>query len=352
MPGIEKARFGEFGGREVSLYTLTNSNGLIAKITDYGGILTEMHIPDAGGINADVVLGFDTLGPYLERHPFFGALVGRYGNRIAAARFDLDGAQYQLAANQGPAFVNHLHGGTAGFDKKVWDAQTRETADGPELILRYVSQDLEEGYPGTLNVEAAYRLTNDNALELEFSATTDKPTVINLVNHSYWNLTGAGSGDILGHTLRLCADAYTPTDEADIPTGEIAPVEGTAYDFREEKTIARDVAKLPDGRGGYDMNYVLNGNAGEMRTAAVAHDPVSGRVMEVCTNVPGVQFYSAFKLDGSLMGKGGVKYGSSAGFCLETQHYPDSPNNPQFPSVVLRPDETYSHRTLYRFSAT
>ncbi|MBC8159498.1 MAG: galactose mutarotase [Alphaproteobacteria bacterium] len=349
---MEKTRFGELNGREVSLYTLTNAGGLIAKITDYGGILTEMHIPDASGTSADVVLGFGTLQPYLERHPFFGALVGRYGNRIAGARFELDGVGYQLAANQGPAFVNHLHGGTVGFDKKVWDAETREAADGPELILRYVSQDMEEGYPGTLTVEATYRLTNDNVLELEFSATTDKPTVLNLVNHSYWNLAGAGAGDILGHTLRLDADTYTPTDEADIPTGEIAAVAGTAYDFREAKAIVRDVAKLPEGRGGFDMNFVVNGNAGDMRTAAVACDPVSGRVMEVSTNVPGVQFYSAFKLDGSLIGKGGVTYGSSAGFCLETQHFPDSPNNPQFPSVVLRPGETYSHRTLYAFSAT
>ncbi|MBT3360828.1 MAG: galactose mutarotase [Rhodospirillales bacterium] len=351
MSGIEKTRFGELDGREVSLYTLTNSGGLVAKITDYGGILTEMHIPDAGGANADVVLGFDTLQPYLDKHPFFGALVGRYGNRISGARFELDGVEYRLAANQGPAFVNHLHGGTVGFDKKVWDAETRETADGPELILRYVSGDMEEGYPGALTVEAVYRLGEDNALELEFTATTDKPTVINLVNHSYWNLAGAGSGDILDHTMRLEADAYTPTDEADIPTGEVAAVAGTAYDFREAKAIARDVPILPEGVGGYDMNFVVNGKAGELRTAAVARDPSSGREMEVCTNAPGVQLYTAFKLDGSLSGKGGVKYGPSAGFCLETQHYPDSPNNPQFPSVVLRPGETYSHRTLYKFSA-
>ncbi len=352
MAGIEKAKFGELDGREISLYTLTNAGGLVARITDFGGILTQMHIPDASGVSADVVLGFDTLQPYLEKHPFFGALVGRYGNRIAGARFELDGIEYQLAANQGPAFVNHLHGGAVGFDKKVWDAETRETADGPELILRYVSPDMEEGYPGALTVKAVYRLTNDNVLDLEFSATTDKPTIINLVNHSYWNLAGAGAGDILGHTLRLDADTYTPTDEADIPTGEIAPVAGTAYDFRAAKTITRDAANLPAGVGGYDMNFVVNGKPGEMRTAAAAHDPSSGRTMEVSTNVPAVQFYSAFKLDGSITGKGGVKYGSSAGFCLETQHYPDSPHNPQFPSVVLRPGETYSHRTLYEFSAT
>ncbi|MBL6946225.1 MAG: galactose mutarotase [Rhodospirillales bacterium] len=352
MAGIEKSLFGEKDGREVSLFTLTNANGLVAKITDYGGILTEMHIPDGDGVLADVVLGFDALQPYLEKHPFFGALVGRYGNRIADARFTLDGNTYQLAANQGPAFVNHLHGGAVGFDKKVWDAETRETADGPALILRYTSPDREEGYPGRLTVEAVYRLTNDNALKLEFSAGTDKPTVINLVNHSYWNLAGAGSGDILGHVLRLNADSFTPTDEADIPTGDVAPVEGTAYDFRKAKTIGDSAPKLPAGVGGFDMNFVVNGKAGELRNAAVVRDPDTGRVMEVFSTAPGVQFYSAFKMDGSLTGKGGVKYGPSAGFCLETQHYPDSPNNPQFPSVVLRPGETYSHRTLYKFSAS
>ncbi len=347
MASIDVARFGEVSGREVSLYTLTNGL-LTAKITDYGGILTEMHVPGRDGKTADVVLGFDTLERYLAGHPFFGALVGRYANRIEKGRFELDGATYQLATNEKPAEVNHLHGGKVGFDKKVWDATTRGTSLGPQLALTYVSPDGEEGYPGTMFVTAVYTLTPDG-LDLAFTAATDKPTVVNLVNHSYWNLCGAGNGNILDHHLCLHADAYTPADAANIPSGEVAPVDGTPFDFRDEKPIGRDVAALAPQIGGYDHNFVVAGEAGTLRPVAELFEPKSGRVMEVSSTAPAVQFYTAFKLDGSIVGKGGAKYGSSAGLCLETQHYPDSPNKPQFPSVVLRPGETYGHRTVYRF---
>ncbi|MCG8511342.1 MAG: galactose mutarotase [Rhodospirillales bacterium] len=350
MATVSKERFGETAGRDVSLFTLANANGLVARITDYGGILTEMHVPDRDGNAADIVLGFDSLAPYLDRHPFFGAIAGRYANRISRARFDLDGETYQLEANQGPDFVHHLHGGKQGFDKKVWDAETSESADGASLTLSYVSEDMEEGYPGALSVKAVYTLAEDNSLSLDFTAETDKATVVNLVNHSYWNLSGAGSGDILGHKLRLNADAYTPTDNASIPTGEIATVEGTPYDFREEKPVGRDMALLTSTIGGYDMNFALNGEAGTLRTAAEVFDPASGRVMEVLTTAPGVQFYAGFKMDGSLTGKNGAKYAACAGLCLETQHFPDSPNNPNFPSTVLRPGEVYSHRMVWTFS--
>jgi len=347
MARITREPFGEHQGRAVSRFTLEGDGGLVARITDYGGILTEMHVPDRRGESRDVVLGFDTLAPYLGRHPYFGALVGRYANRIAGARFALDGRTYTLAANQGPDFVHHLHGGPAGFDKKVWEAEAAETADGPALKLRLVSPDGDEGYPGTLTIEAVYTLGGD-VLDLAFSATTDRPTVVNLVNHTYWNLAGHDAGDILGHTLRLEADAYTPTDAADIPTGDIVPVAGTPYDFRQEKAIGRDAARTAK-RGGYDSNFVLNGKAGELRGAAVLTDPASGRRMEVRTTAPGVQLYTAFKLDG-LAGKGGARYRPSAGLCLETQHFPDSPNRPHFPSTVLRPGETYMHRLVWRFS--
>lgn len=348
MARISKETFGEVQGREVSRFTLASDGGLTARITDYGGILTAMHVPDRAGKTADVVLGFDTLASYLAGHPFFGALVGRYANRIANARFTLGGKSYPLNANQGPDFIHHLHGGKQGFDKRVWDAEAAETADGAMLRLRYLSPDMEEGYPGAMAVTATYTLTRD-ALDLEFTATTGKPTVINLTNHSYWNLAGHDSGGVLDHRLRLNADAYTPTDAADIPTGEIAPVAGTAYDFRQEKPVGRDAAQTTK-KGGYDNNFVLNGKAGDLREAAVLSDPVSGRVMTVLTTEPAVQLYTAFKL-GGLVGKGGVHYGPSAGLCLETQHFPDSPNRPQFPSVVLRPGETYSHRVVWRFSA-
>lgn len=347
MGRVGRERFGEHQGRAVSRFTLVSDGGLTARITDYGGILTEMHVPDRDGRTRDVVLGFDTLAAYLAGHPFFGALVGRYANRIARARFTLDGRDYVLNANQGPDFVNHLHGGKVGFDKRVWDAEAAETAGGAQLRLAYASPDMEEGYPGSVAVSAVYTLTDD-ALALEFTATTDRPTVVNLTNHTYWNLGGHDSGSVLGHRLRLDADAYTVTDDADIPTGEIAPVAGTPYDFRQEKTVGRDAAETTK-KGGYDHNFALNGTAGELREAAVLADPASGREMRLLTTEPGVQLYTAFKL-GGITGKGGAHYGPSAGLCLETQHFPDSPNRPQFPSTVLRPGETYSHRVIWRFS--
>ncbi|MDX9862298.1 MAG: aldose epimerase family protein [Rhodospirillales bacterium] len=348
MGRITRETFGEHQGLPVSRFTLESDGGLTAKITDYGGILTEMHVPDRNGRTRDVVLGFDDLASYLGRHPFFGALVGRYANRIGHARFMLDGRPYRLAANQGPDFIHHLHGGTAGFDKKVWDVEAAETTEGPALRLRYVSPDGEEGYPGTLTVEAVYTLGADY-LDLAFAATTDKATVINLVNHTYWNLAGHDSGSVLGHTLRLTADAYTPTDAANIPTGEIVPVAGTPYDFRTEKPVGRDMAQLAQTIGGYDVNFVLNGEAGRLRRAAILQDPVSGRTLELSTTAPGVQLYAGFKIAG-LSGKGGATYGPCAGLCLETQHFPDSPNRPEFPSTVLRPGEIYGHRLRWRFS--
>lgn len=347
MASIERERFGDAQGREVSRFTLRSDGGLTARITDYGGIITEMHVPGRTGRTADVVLGFDTLAAYLAGHPFFGALVGRYANRIAGGRFTLGGKTYVLNPNQGPAFANHLHGGKVGFDKRIWDAEAAKTKDGAVLRLRYLSADMEEGYPGALAVTATYTLSAD-ALDLAFTATTSKTTVVNLTNHTYWNLAGHDAGDVLGHRLRLNADAYTVTDDADIPTGEVAPVAGTPYDFRKEKAVGRDAAKTAK-KGGYDNNFVLNGKTGELREAAVLADPVSGREMTVLTTQPGVQLYTAFKL-GGLTGKGGAKYGPSAGLCLETQHFPDSPNRPQFPSTVLRPGETYSHRMMWRFS--
>ncbi len=348
MASIDKAAFGEAAGREVSLFTLNNA-GLTAKITDFGGILTEMRVPDRDGTAADVVLGFDNLERYLAGHPFFGALAGRYANRIAKGRFELDGETYQLATNEKPAEVNHLHGGIEGFDKKIWDAVARETDVGPQLALTYVSPDGEEGYPGTLFATAVYTLAAD-ALELSFTAASDKTTVVNLVNHSYWNLAGAGSGDILDHRLKLHAGSYTPADRANIPSGEIAPVDGTPFDFREEKAIGRDMALLTAQIGGYDHNFVVDGEAGTLRPAAELFDPRSGRVMSVSTTAPGVQFYTAFKMDGSIVGKEDKTYAACAGLCLETQHFPDSPNRPEFPSTVLQPGETYRHQTVYRFS--
>jgi len=345
MGSIETRRFGEAGGRDVSLYTLTNANGVTARITDYGGILVGLDAPDRDGNLADVTLGFDDFASYLGRHPYFGALVGRFANRIGNARFELDGERYAVAANDGP---NHLHGGLAGFDKRIWNAETAESAEGARLTLRYVSAGGEEGYPGELSVSAVYTLADDNSLTLSFTAVTDKPTIVNLVNHAYWNLAGAGGGGIGDHRLKLFAERYTPMGPGNIPTGEIAEVAGTPYDFRDEKPIVRDEGALPDG---YDMNFAVDGAAGTLRPAAEVYEPESGRVLTVLTDAPGVQFYTAFKLDGSLTGKGGKAYGSRAGLCLETQTFPDSPNKPNFPSPVLRPGETYRHTLVWRFSA-
>ncbi|MDZ7692577.1 MAG: aldose epimerase family protein [Balneolaceae bacterium] len=341
MPGIEVAEFGTLeDGREVSLYTLSNENGLEVEITNYGGIVTSISIPDANGEFDNVVLGFDSLDKYLGQHPYFGAIIGRYGNRIGGARFTLDDTTYELAANDGE---NHLHGGEQGFDKRLWDA---EIVDGA-LQLSYLSEDGEEGYPGNLQVTVVYSLTDENELRIEYEATTDKATPVNLTNHSYFNLSGDPSAKILDHVLHLQADSYTPVDEGLIPTGEIAPVKGTPFNFSEPKPIGADIEQV---EGGYDHNFVLNGPAGSLRQVATVYDPQTQRQMEVLTTEPGIQFYTGNFLDGSLQGPEGTAFVQHSAFCLETQHYPNSPNEPDFPSTILQPDETYNTTTIYRFS--
>ena len=333
-------------GEEVSIYTLTNTNGIEARIINYGGIVVSLKVPDRDGNLADVVLGFEDLDGYLGEHPYFGALVGRYGNRIAKGSFSIDGETHSLAINNGP---NALHGGLKGFDKVVWGA----TPGDKTLALTYTSVDGEEGYPGTLSVEVVYTLTDDNALEIAYEATTDKPTILNLTNHSYFNLKDAGATPINDHEVTLNADSFTPVDDTLIPTGEIASVEGTPFDFRQPHSIGEridaDDTQIRYG-GGYDHNFVLNRTGGGLSLAARVHEPTTGRVMEVLTTEPGVQFYTSNFLDGTLTGKGGITYQRRSALCLETQHYPDSPNQESFPSTVLRPGETYKTTTVFRFS--
>jgi len=349
---VKTEPYGTTGGKAVKLYTLKNRNGLVVKVTNFGAIVTEVHVPDRDGQMADVVLGFDDLDGYVKEHPYFGAMVGRYANRIAKGKFTLDGKTYTLATNNGP---NHLHGGVKGFDKAVWDATPMQTDEGPALKLTYRSKDGEEGYPGNLDVTVIYALTEYDALKVYITAKTDRPTPVNLTNHSYWNLAGHASGEILGHELMLEADRYTPTDDTLIPTGEINPVAGTPYDFRKPKTIGRDIGKISgnpaiNDPGGYDVNFVLNGKAGDLRLAARVVEPASGRVLEILTTQPGIQLYSGNFLDGTNVGKGGAVYRFRNGFCLETQHYPDSVHQPDWPSVILRPGEVYSEVTVHRFS--
>jgi aldose 1-epimerase len=346
---IETRDFGTVDGKTAHLYTLTNANGMVAKITDYGTILTELWVPDKSGKTTDVVLGFDNLEAYLKGHPFFGAIAGRCANRIAKGKFTLDGKAYQLATNNG---VNALHGGVKGFDKHLWTAEPpKETPEGIVLTLSRTSPDGEEGYPGTLQVSCTYTLTNRNELKVEFAATTDKATPVNLAHHSYWNLGGAAAGDILGHELQINADAYTPVDDTLIPTGQTPPVEGTPFDFRAPKAIGKDVARAGGDPVGFDHNFVLNGKMGDLRWAARLTDPKSGRQLEILTTEPGVQFYTGNFLDGSLTGKGSVVYKKHQGLCLETQHFPDSINKPQWPTVVLKPGETYRHVMVHAFTA-
>lgn len=339
--------WGEANGQPVKLFTLTNANGLTAKITNYGGILTEMHVPGRDGKMTDVVLGFDSLEKYLAGHPFFGAIAGRVANRIAHGRFELAGQTYQLATNDGP---NHLHGGNEGFDKKVWDAQPSETPAGPALKLTYTSPAGQEGYPGELTATVVYTLTNDDELRIEYNATADAPTLINLTHHSYWNLAGHASGNVLPQVLKLFADRYTPTDETLIPTGEIKPVQGTPYDFTNAKKIGADIEQV---KGGYDVNFVVNGQPGRLRPAARLREPKSGRVMEVYTTQPGIQVYTSGMLakgKGPIEGKGAATYDRFDGICLETQHFPDAINQPNFASPILQPDDTYRHVAVYRFT--
>jgi len=345
-PSPEEVGFGRAGDRDVKLYVLKNAKGMEARITSYGAILTSLRVPDRNGVLADVVLGFDRLQPYLAGHPYFGAIVGRVANRIANARFELDGVEYVLAANDG---ANHLHGGTRGFDKAVWNAVALRTAAGSAVELRYRSHDGEEGYPGNLDVVVRYTLSETNELKIEITARTDRPTPVNLTQHAYWNLAGHDAGDILGHELTIAAHAYTPTDGSHIPTGELAPVAGTPFDFTVAKPIGRD---LPAGSpGGYDHNFVLAGQSGEVSLAARAKDPSSGRVMEVRTNQPGLQLYTANWLDGSLVGKDHTAYQRYQGLCLESQGFPDAVHHPEWPSVWLRPDQTYRHIVVHKFYA-
>ncbi len=348
---ITEHRFGTTAdGIAVTCYTLTNGYGLEARIMTYGGILVALQTPDRAGNLADVTLGFDTLAPYLDGHPYFGALIGRYGNRIAHGTFRLLGTTYTLARNNGP---NHLHGGVCGFDKRIWQAEAEGTGGAACLRLTYESRDGEEGYPGNLQVSVVYTLTSDNALRLDYTATTDEPTVVNLTNHTYFNL--GASADIRDHELQLFADHYLPVDPTQIPTGELCPVAGTPLDFRVPTVIgARFQAADPQvqrASGGYDHTWVLDGDGTPLLHAAQVFDPSSGRVLDVYTTQPGVQFYTGNMLDGSISGKGGRRYAKHSGFCLETQHFPDSPNQPQFPSTLLTAGQTYHQTTVYQFSA-
>ncbi|MBM3740308.1 MAG: galactose mutarotase [Acidobacteria bacterium] len=350
-PMITKESWGSLDGQPVSLYTLANAAGMKIRVTNYGATLVSIDAKDRAGQFADVLIGHDDLAGLRDRNRYFGSVVGRYGNRIAKARFKLNGVEYTLAANNNG---NHLHGGIRGFDKVVWKASESEGPDGPSVSLEYVSRDGEEGYPGTLTVKVAYTVTADNGVRISYESTTDKDTVVNLTNHAYFNLTGTGQGEILNHELRIDADHYTPVDAGLIPTGELAKVEGTPFDFRTPMAIGAridaDQEQLKRGRG-YDHNYVLNGQAGTLRPVIRVKEPVSGRVMEVSTTEPGVQFYSGNFLDGSITGKGGRQYKMRNGFCLETQHFPDSPNQPKFPSVVLKAGEVRKSTTVYRFLA-
>ncbi|MBM3879984.1 MAG: galactose mutarotase [Verrucomicrobia bacterium] len=345
-PTLTKATYGKLPeGTLIEQYTLTNAKGVTAKIITYGALLTELHVPDRAGQLGDIVLGFDNLESYLAGHPYFGATIGRVGNRIAKGQFTLDGKTYTLAQNNGP---NHLHGGLKGFDKVVWQARPVRAKNGVAVRFTYTSRDGEEGYPGKLTATVVYTLTNDNELRLDYTAKTDKATPVNLTNHSYWNL--AGAGDILGHELMLNADRYTPVDDTLIPTGEIAPVQNTPMDFTRPKPIGRDLKQLANDPQGYDHNFVLSRGDKQMNLCAVVHEARSGRVLEIFTQEPGVQFYSGNFLDGTLTGKGGQVYRKHYGFCLETQHFPDSVNHPNFPSTILRPGRTYKTSTIHRFS--
>ncbi|TKJ36725.1 MAG: galactose-1-epimerase [Planctomycetes bacterium B3_Pla] len=332
-------------GRQVALYTLTNPNGIKARITSFGAILVSLEVPDRDGNLADVTLGFDALDGYLGKHPYFGAIVGRYANRIGKAGFMLNDVEYKLAANNGE---NHLHGGAKGFDKKVWKLDDlRAEGDEASVKMSYISEDGEEGYPGNLACSITYTLTKDDELKISYEADTDKATVVNLTNHSYFNLGGQGTGDVLGHELMLNADKYTVVDEGLIPTGENRSVKDSPMDFTISASIGSRIAQV---EGGYDHNYVLKSGGGSLALCARAYEPTSGRVMEVYTTEPGVQLYTGNFLDDSVTGKGGKVYKKHYGFCLETQHFPDSPNKPDFPSVVLEPGQKYATETVFKFA--
>ncbi len=345
-PEIKRQPFGKLpDGTSVHLFTLKNANGVEVSICNYGGIVVSFKAPDRNGKLGDIVLGFEKLDDYVKRNPFFGCIVGRYGNRIAKGKFTLNGQEFHLAINNGP---NALHGGLKGFDKVVWDATVKASAAGPAIELRYLSKDGEEGFPGNLSVTAVYTLTADNGLQLDYTATTDKDTIVNLTQHSYFNL--AGHGDVLNYDVMIAADKFTPVDSTLIPTGELRPVEGTPFDFRKPTRIGaridEDNEQLKFG-GGYDHNFVFNKPLGKLELAARVHDPSTGRVLEVLTTEPAMQFYTANQLDG-IKGKAGQVYGKRGAFCMEPQHFPDSPNHPNFPSTVLKPGEVYRNTIIYR----
>jgi len=348
---IERRLFGTTGdARRVDLYTLINANGLEARIMPYGGVVVSLSVPDRDGNLGDVVLGYDNLDGYFRRGAYFGALIGRYGNRIANGRFSLDGREYKLAQNNGQ---NHLHGGLKGFDKVLWNAEEHQVDDGPALKLTYLSQDGEEGYPGNLSVEVVYTMTDQDELRIEYRATTDKATVVNLTNHSFFDLTGSvGGGTNLAHEIMINADRFTPVATGLIPTRELRSVKGTSLDFLGPTAISARIDQQDEQlalAGGYDHNFVLNKGDSELSFAAKVNESGTGRVMEVYSTEPGMQFYSGNFLDGSIKGKGGQACDRRSAFCLETQHFPDSPNKPDFPSTTLRPGDQYNSTTIYKF---
>ncbi len=341
---IQKSDFGTTeDGVAVDIFTLANKSGMTLKVTTFGATITEIIFPDKNGIPANVVLGFDNIAQYEgKQNPYFGCVVGRFANRIARGEFTIDGKTYTLPINNGP---NTLHGGLKGLSKRLWTGKFNDTSDAPSVTLTYVSKDAEEGFPGNLTTKVTYTLTNDNAVNIDYSATTDKATVINLTNHSYFNLAGAGSGDVLSHELMIAADSFTPVDEHLIPTGEIASVKGSALDFTKQTTIGSRIAEV---KGGYDHNFVLSEKPRPLALAACTRDPKSGRTMEVWTTEPGVQLYTSNHMDGSIRGNGGT-YGPHGAVCLETQHFPDSVHQPSFPSTELRPGQEFKSTTVYKF---
>jgi aldose 1-epimerase len=350
-PTIVKKEFGKTAdGKAVEIYTLTNSRGAEAAIITYGGAVVSLKVPDKSGKLGDVVLGYDSIAAYEKHTAFFGALIGRYGNRIGKGKFSIDGKEYSLATNNGE---NHLHGGVRGYDKVVWKARPSTDSAGANLELSYLSPDGEEGYPGTLNIKVVYTLTENNELKIVYSATTDKATVVNLTHHSYFNLAGAGNPSILDHVLTLNASRFTQTDAGSIPNGELRSVRGTPFDFTKPHSIGERIQdndeQLKFGKG-YDHNWVLDKKGKALTLAATVYERTMGRVMEVLTTEPGIQFYSGNFLDGSIKGKNEQEYPHRSGFCLETQHYPDSPNKKNFPSTLLKPGQRYSQTTIYKFS--
>ncbi len=349
-PTVQKQFFGKTkAGIPVDLYTLTNSKGSRAKITNYGAIVVSLSIPDKNGKFDDVVLGYETLADYENGTYYFGGIVGRYANRIAKGKFTLDGKKYKLAVNNGE---NHLHGGIKNFETKVWNAQSSTAEEGAKLELTYFSKNGEEGYPGNLSVKAVYTLTENNELKIEYSAATDQDTIINLTNHSYFNLSGAGSGTILNHLMQINADKFTPTDKGSIPTGKLRSVKDTPFDFTTPNVIGDRIGQTDEQikfGSGYDHNWVLNGQNNTLKLAAIVSEPNTGRVLEVLTTEPGIQFYTGNFLNGEK-GKNGKSYQKRDGFCLETQHFPDSPNRPAFPTTVLKANQKYTQTTVYKFS--